>query len=93
MTLSLCNVNATSYETLEGHSQGKKHRAKAKVAHAKLSSHAEPDSTKPNSDGNDSEPKLSAETNGFQPVENGKLLPTISGETVKKRKLGTYFVN
>lgn len=33
---SLCNVSATSYETLEGHSQGKKHRAKCKAVQAKM---------------------------------------------------------
>lgn len=85
---SLCKVNATSYETLEGHSQGKKHRAKAKAAHAKLNSLAEQDSTVPNSDGNGSESKLAVETNGSEPVENGNSLPASKGEEeiVKKRK-------
>lgn len=91
---SLCKVNATSYETLEGHSQGKKHRAKAKAAHAKLNSHVDQDSVVPNSDGNGSESKLAAETNGSEPVENGKSLPTSNAEeeNVKKRKSGMYFM-
>ncbi|CAK9217015.1 unnamed protein product [Sphagnum troendelagicum] len=33
---SLCNVSTTSFETLEGHSQGKKHRSKVKAALGKL---------------------------------------------------------
>lgn len=91
----MCKVNATSYETLEGHSQGKRHRAKAKAAHAKLNSLAEQDSTVPNSDGNGSESKLAVETNGSEPVENGNSLPASKGEEeiVKKRKTGTYFMN
>lgn len=94
---SLCKVNATSYETLEGHSQGKKHRAKAKAAHAKLNSVTvvEQDFTASKSHGNGSEFKASAETNGSELIEDGKSLPTFKGEegNLKKRKTGTYVMN
>ncbi|KAG0628245.1 hypothetical protein M758_1G012500 [Ceratodon purpureus] len=87
---SLCKVNATSYETLEGHSQGKKHRAKAKAAHARLNSNVDQGSVVPNSGGNGSEDKVAAETNGSESVVNGKSVPTTNGEeeNAKKRKSG-----
>lgn len=77
----MCKVNATSSETLESHSQGKKHRAKAKAAHAKLNSVPVVEAAS-NSHGNDSQPKASAETTGSEPVEDGKLLPTSEADAV-----------
>jgi len=89
----LCKVNATSYETLEGHSLGKKHRAKAKAAQAKINSLLvlERDLIASELHGNGSESKALAKTNGSEPLEDGKSLPSFTGEDwdLKKRKAGT----
>uniref|UniRef100_A0A7I4DF49 U1-type domain-containing protein n=2 Tax=Physcomitrium patens TaxID=3218 RepID=A0A7I4DF49_PHYPA len=83
---SLCKVNATSYETLEGHSQGKKHRAKAKAAQAKIKAETEQDCTTPNSQSNGSVSKAASETNDFKPVVNGNLLPSAEGKEQNPKK-------
>jgi len=91
---SLCKVNATSYETLEGHSQGKKHRAKAKAAQAKENSLIVSERDL-GAHGNGSESKVSAETNGSELVEDGKSLLSFTVEEgdLKKRRAGTHVMN
>jgi cell growth-regulating nucleolar protein len=89
---SLCKVNATSYETLEGHSQGKKHRAKAKAAQAKLNppTVVERDLTASSSLGNGIESSATAAINCSEPVEDSKALSDFAAEegSSKKRKAG-----
>lgn len=93
---SLCKVNATSYETLEGHSQGKKHRAKAKAAQAKLNppTVVERDLTASSSLGNGIESSATAAINCSEPVEDSEALSNFAAEegSSKKRKAAAHEV-